>query len=126
MISASIRWHTRFSTPVRPCKIRSSPSLPIMACTAATCPCGRLRTISKPGSALRLAATLPPSSSATMPSISAGGSFDKLASVRFLNPPPPPKLLRQKNPGGGLPVGKGGGENGPQENWFPAGGKNHH
>src|SRR5580704_11470495 len=42
MIIASIRLRTRLSTPVLPCNVRSSPSLRIMACTAATWPCGRL------------------------------------------------------------------------------------
>src|SRR6202023_284870 len=36
MIIASIRLRTRLSTPVPPCNVRSSPSLRIMACTAAT------------------------------------------------------------------------------------------
>ncbi len=80
----------RIANELRKRKLTVSPAGTYVAfgCTAATWPCGRLRTISKLGSAARLPMTLPPSSSASMPSISACGSFDKLASVRFLTRTP--------------------------------------
>jgi hypothetical protein len=89
MIIASIRSRTRRSTWLRPCSVRSSPSLRIVARTAHTWPWARLRTISKPGPSLPPPPlTLPPASSAAIPSISACGSFDRLASVRFFTRPP--------------------------------------
>ncbi|MNL44731.1 hypothetical protein D3C87_1673260 [compost metagenome] len=60
----------------------SAPQARAAPSTAATCPCGRLRSITKASSADDTAT--PPRSSTFKPSMTSAGSDERLARVRFL------------------------------------------
>jgi hypothetical protein len=60
----------------------SAPQARAAPSTAATCPCGRLRSITKASSTDDTAT--PPRSRTFKPSITSAGSDDRFASVRFL------------------------------------------
>ena len=77
------RARSRRAVAVRPSRRGQGRCLRSMPSTAATWPCGKARWISKTSSG-SAAPPLPPLSRMRRPSISAGGKWPRLASVRFL------------------------------------------